>query len=177
MNDYDKSILNDLSYGLLRRFAFVEIDIPKDGSALKDMIIQRIKNDLSNLDSDSVLDRHISEVNEITEKFVDFVYEISQMRKLGVSTMLDVIRYIIAGIIVRNEQNYWKLFNEAMIDYVLPQFDRLDIDTLRHVKNTSLAKFRTIESSEPIPEVQPFLTNIEKMLKRLEELSDIFENK
>jgi MoxR-like ATPase len=177
MNDYDKSILNDLSYGLLRRFAFVEIDIPKDGSALKDMIIQRIKNDLSNLDSDSVLDRHISEVNEITEKFVDFVYEISQMRKLGVSTMLDVIRYIIAGIIVRNEQNYWKLFNEAMIDYVLPQFDRLDIDTLRHVKNTSLAKFRTIESSEPIPEVQPSLTNIEKMLKRLEELSDIFENK
>jgi hypothetical protein len=64
-----------------------------------------------------------------------------------------------------------------MIDYVLPQFDRLDIDTLRLVKQTSLAKFRTIENSEPIPEVQPFLTNIEKMLKRLEELSEIFENK
>jgi hypothetical protein len=91
--------------------------------------------------------------------------------------MLDVIRYMIVGIIVRNEQNYWKLFNEAMIDYVLPQFDRLDIDTLWHVKNTSLAKFRTTESSEPIPEVQPFLINLEKMLNRLEELSKIFENK
>jgi MoxR-like ATPase len=177
MNDYDKSNLNDLSYGLLRRFAFVEIDIPKDRNALKDMIIQRIKYDLSKLGSDSMLDKHVSEVNEITEKFIDFVYEISQMRKLGVSTMLDVIRYMIVGIIVRNEQNYWKLFNEAMIDYVLPQFDRLDIDTLWHVKNTSLAKFRTTESSEPIPEVQPFLINLEKMLNRLEELSKIFENK
>lgn len=177
MNDYDKSILNDLSYGLLRRFAFVEIDIPKDRNALKDMIIQRIKSDLLNLDSDSTLDIHISGVNEITEKFIDFIYEISQMRKLGVSTILDVIRYVIVGIVVRNEQNYWKLFSEAMIDYVLPQFDRLDIDTLRHVKNTSLAKFTIYDSSESIPEIKPFLTNIEKMLNRLEELSDIFENK
>ena len=28
MNDYDKSLLNELSYGLLRRFAFVEINVP-----------------------------------------------------------------------------------------------------------------------------------------------------
>lgn len=35
MNDYDKSLLNDLSYGLLRRFAFVEIDIPQDKEKLK----------------------------------------------------------------------------------------------------------------------------------------------
>jgi MoxR-like ATPase len=28
MNDYDKALLNELSYGLLRRFAFVEVDTP-----------------------------------------------------------------------------------------------------------------------------------------------------
>ena len=174
MNDYDKSILNDLSYGLLRRFAFVEIDIPSDRSALKDMIIQRIKMDLANLDNNFVIAKSLSEVDEIIERFIDFIFELSPMRKLGVSTILDIIRYMVTGMAIRNEQNYQKLFNEAMIDYVLPQFDRLDIDTLRGIKNTSLAKFR---GTDQISQIQPFLLRIDNMLNRLEELSRVFENK
>ncbi|MGA9151712.1 MAG: MoxR family ATPase [Candidatus Nitrosopolaris sp.] len=40
MNDYDKSLLNELSYGLLRRFAFVDIDIPDDKEKLKKVVVQ-----------------------------------------------------------------------------------------------------------------------------------------
>jgi hypothetical protein len=41
MNDYNKSLLNELSYGLLSRFAFVEINISDDKGKVKNIVLER----------------------------------------------------------------------------------------------------------------------------------------
>jgi 5-methylcytosine-specific restriction enzyme B len=78
MNDYDKSLLNDLSYGLLRRFAFVEIGIPTDKNELKSVVKQRVINDLSTLNSfyEVKLPGILADVEEHIDKLIEFVYAI-----------------------------------------------------------------------------------------------------
>ncbi len=128
MNDYDKLPLNELSYGLWRRYAFVEIDILNDKEKLKKVVIERADNDLSHLAESTVI-QNLNENDFIITKLIDFVYAINEKRKLGVSTVIDVLRYVLVGNIITKEENGWFLLNEAMVDYILPQFDRLDIDT------------------------------------------------
>jgi MoxR-like ATPase len=172
MNDYDKCLLNELSYGLLRRFAFVEIDIPKDAGKLKNVVTQRVSNDLSSLDKSTVQTTITKNDIPIT-KFIDFIYAIGEKRKLGVSTIIDVIRYLIAGMLIRKEQNAWKLLCEAMVDYVMPQFDRLDLDTLRHVRSISSMKFKDVDD-KAIPEIGIFLNKLDEMISKLQQLSSLF---
>jgi MoxR-like ATPase len=76
MNDYDKSLLNDLSYGLLRRFAFVEIRIPNDREELKSVIKQRVIDDLSRSNSflRTRLYNIIEEVDVHITKLIDLIY-------------------------------------------------------------------------------------------------------
>lgn len=99
MNDYDKSLLNELSYGLLRRFAFVEIGIPLDKEKLKKVVIQRVNKDLSTFDQALVVTTIDKNSIPITN-FIDFILAISEKRKLGVSTVIDVIRYVISGTLI-----------------------------------------------------------------------------
>lgn len=186
MNDYDKSLLNDLSYGMLRRFAFVEIDIPKDKYAMKDMVIKRIKTGISFIDNDNKLDSVFIEIDELIEKIIVFFYDISRVRKLGVSTILDIVRYIVSGRIIRGELDSGKLLVEAMIDYVIPQFDRLDVDTLRTVKDAKFAKFNEVEDENVgeasttislTPQLEDFTKRIQEMLDKLEMIGKIFDNR
>ena len=44
MNDYDKTLLNELSYGLLRRFAFIEIDAPTSKEEEMEVILERVRD-------------------------------------------------------------------------------------------------------------------------------------
>lgn len=187
MNDYDKSLLNDLSYGMLRRFAFVEIDIPKDKQAMKYMVIKRIKTDISFIDKDNKLDSVLIEIDELIEQIITFFYDMSKVRKLGVSTILDIVRYIVNGRIIRGELDSGKLLVEAMIDYIIPQFDRLDVDTLRTVKDAKFAKFNEFEGEDDdgkvnttvslTPQLETFTERIQGMLDKLEKLGKIFDNK
>ena len=171
MNDYDKSLLNELSFGLLRRFAFVEIDIPRDKEKLKQVVVQRVNKDLSAFDQ-AVVVATINKNSIPITNFIDFILAISEKRKLGVSTVIDVIRYVIAGTLIRKEENAWKLLCEAMIDYVIPQIDRLDSDTLSHV----MSKCSIFKGSDDsvIPEIGIFVSKLDEMKSKLQQLENLF---
>jgi MoxR-like ATPase len=177
MNDYDKSNLNELSYGMLRRFAFVEIDVPTDKQRLKAVVLERVSYDLARLNN--ISPDFLVQVNSIVSKFIDFIYSISERRKLGISTIIDVVRYIATGVAVRKEENQWKLLNEAMIDYILPQFDRLDIDTLRHVHTAASSGIMTEDNNNNTirPEIREFIEKLQQMIAKLEEVSKVFDEK
>jgi hypothetical protein len=116
MNDYDKSLLNDLSYGLLRRFAFVEIRIPNDKEELKSVVKERVIDDLSGSNSflEGELHKILGEVDEHINKLIDLVYAIRNSRELGVSIIIDIISYIVSRNMIEKENDNWKLLNEEV---------------------------------------------------------------
>lgn len=174
MNDYDKSLLNDLSYGLLRRFAFVEIEIPPKDKLiliLKERVNQKFLDVIKNEDHIDIND--LFESTSILKKFIDFIYSIYDYRRIGVATIIDVINYIVSGMIFfkREIKDQWKLLDEALIDYVIPQFDRLDLEVLRKVNENINSYFKVSEKVETIL----FQVKINEMSNKINKLSDLFE--
>jgi MoxR-like ATPase len=172
LNDYDKSLLNELSYGLLRRFAFVEIDIPNDDAFKqkeKNVVIERVREQLRSSDQD--IEKVMAEVNEHIDKFADLMHEIRKKRSLGISTSLDVVRYLASGMILQDGPNSWKLLDEALVDYILPQLDRLDLETMRHIQNSASAIFSTEASSVG---VQEFQKKLSLMISKLQDRDKLF---
>jgi len=174
MNDYDKSLLNDLSYGLLRRFAFVEIGIPGDKQKIKTVVIERVRRDLHTL-GDQQLNNGLSIIDKQIENLIDFMLSIKQKRQIGLSSYIDIIRYILFEVIVTKNAP-WQVMNDALIDYLLPQFDRLDIDTLRVVSNACSILYDGSDKIAGI-KVEIFSTRLSEMIGKLEEVSQLFDNK
>ena len=79
LNDYDKSLLNELSYGLLRRFAVVEVDVPSDKEKLKTVALERAAIDLH-----IIVEKMPKDLieNSAISSFVDFIYDIQKRRKI-----------------------------------------------------------------------------------------------
>jgi len=63
-----------------------------------------------------------------------------------------------------------------LIDYILPQFDRLDIETMRlaHEKASEIFVFKD-GNGKTIESTGSFLSNLKKRLERLEELDKLFK--
>ena len=172
MNDYDKSLLNELSYGLLRRFAFVTIDIPKDAKKVKEVTIERAKHDLNELD-ELVLEKSIFKIEKLIDKFIEFLLAIREKRQIGISSYIDVIKYILHGVSTTSN-NPWEIMNNALIDYIIPQFDRLDFDTLDFALKYAQVSFR--DDSGIIPELQPFLSALNEKVRTLQNLNKLFSS-
>jgi hypothetical protein len=174
MNDYDKSLLNDLSYGILRRFAFIELDIPpKDRlmKILKERTMQKFSwyPDKENLDNIAQL----FEPNALFDKLADFIFALYSTRRIGVATIIDIINYVLAEIIVleRKLDDCWKLFDNALVDYLFPQFDRLDLEVLGRVNESINMHFKV---SEKI--LTPhFYEKISEMSSNMSRLNQLFE--
>lgn len=171
MNDYDKSLLNDLSYGLLRRFAFVEIDTPKDKGKIKNIVTERVKLQLDKLGY-SILEHGLSSIEIQIDKFLDFMLSIREKRQIGLASFIDVIRYILFAVLVTKTEP-WKALNSALIDYILPQFDRLDIETLDFASKFAMSIF-TQDGKKTIPDLEPFLFILSDKLSRLQDLNKVF---
>ena len=142
MNDYDKNLLlTELSYGLITRFAFVDIepDKSKEEESVKKQIVDG-KLGIEEVDWENCK----KEINSYFE-FVEKVRQIPRM--IGVRTTIDVLRYVIyASKSSRDEASRNKEFlDEALCDYLLPQFDRLDkntiVETEKASKNLGTDKF------------------------------------
>lgn len=170
MNDYDKSLLNELSYGLLRRFAFVEINVPTEKKKIIDIVTQRAKLDLKDLDA-KLLDNSASKIEIQVDKFVEFLISISEKRQIGISSYIDVIRYTLYGISIANA-NPWNIMNDALIDYILPQFDRLDFDTLDFAHKSALEVFKNENGT--LAELQPFFNTLNNKVKTMQNLNKLF---
>lgn len=133
MNDYDKNLLlTELSYGLITRFAFIDIepDQNKEKESVKNQIIDsglEIEEEDWNLCIDEI------------QKFFEFSKEVREWRMIGVRTTVDVIRYMVYASKSIDDTNKEKLdyLDEALCDYLLPQFDRLDKKTIEKTENAS----------------------------------------
>jgi hypothetical protein len=62
--------------------------------------------------------------------------------------------------------------NDALIDYLLPQFDRLDFDTLDFAHKSALQIFNSEKGT--VPAMQPFLTLLTDKVKTLQNLNKLF---
>ena len=129
MNDFDKNLLlTELSYGLITRFAFVDIepDRDKEKESVKVQIVGR--NKIEDTDYEACK-------GEITG-FLTFINKVRDVRMIGVRTCIDVIRYMVTA--SKNHSDGRKDYlDEAMCDYLLPQFDRLDRRTLEETKKAT----------------------------------------
>lgn len=144
MNDFDKNLLlSELSYGLISRFAFVSIDLDKEKE--QNVVRERIKSE-DTLNFDTVYYACSKQI----ESYYKFINDVRIQRNIGVRTSIDVIKYlIITNTDTENDDHRWTSLNDALCDYVLPQFDRLDRITLEavlkatedHLKHSSFQQF------------------------------------
>jgi hypothetical protein len=143
MNDFDKNLLlTELSYGLISRFAFIPItpDIERESKVVE----SRVKSLFSS-------GRDYEKYKDQIDAYYRFINEVRKQRQIGVRTSIDVIKYLIAaGANEVDATKYWLHLNHALSDYVLPQFDRLDRETIeavieaanRHLTDTSFQSFK-----------------------------------
>ncbi len=171
MNDYDKSLLNELSYGLLRRWAFVEIDVPKDIQKEKAVVVERAVKDLAEIGAAYVAGSNAT-LDSAIDKYFEFIDAVRKKRRIGVSTSIDVMKYMVTGT-SRGSADPWSLLAEALTDYLLPQLDRLDVETLVHVRDnvSSVLKPAAREGRE----LDKLVSELQSRIDALDKLNQLFK--
>jgi MoxR-like ATPase len=164
MNDFDKNLLlTELSYGLISRFAFVPItpDTAREMVAVENIVRPLIPSEVS-------YEELASEIKE----YFDFINEVRIVRNMGVRTTIDVLKYILfaAADKAQDGRTSRMHLNDALCDYVLPQFDRLDRHTLKKVSEA--ADRYLLDTS-----FLPFKAELKKSLERLETAAGWFIRK
>lgn len=114
MNVDDKDSLFDLSYAFMRRFMFIEVDLPEN-----EKFEQIIRDNAS----------YLSE--EITSKLVNLL-EINKYRKLGPAIFIDMIGYIKERLNVDYDSTS-EVLSETIESFILPQLEGLDKDSLSNI--------------------------------------------
>lgn len=160
MNDYDKNLLlTELSYGLITRFAFVDIEPDKEKE--KESVKKQIINGELGIEEED-WENCKKEINS----WFGFVEKIRQIpRMIGVRTTIDVLRYVIYSSKTDSGKASDKkeFLDEALCDYLLPQFDRLDkktiVETEKASKNLGTEKFTNglTKMKEDLEKISGFL--------------------
>ena len=136
MNVDDKDSLFDLSYAFMRRFMFIEVDLPQKEDYIK--LISRWANDLDDYYSKMLID----------------LYDLVKFRKLGPAIFKDMIEYIK----FRNKldsDNKELILAEASSSYIVPQLEGLNKSKLSKIKgffdSIRLLDYLNYELEELIP--------------------------
>lgn len=109
MNVFDKSLLFEMSFALMRRFAFVEVASPSD--AVFEALIERET-------------AGGSRASELARKLL----ALRQMKDLGPAVFMDLARFLRERIAITDADDGQLLF-EAFYSYLLPQFEGVDAAT------------------------------------------------
>ena len=161
MNDFDKNLLlTELSYGLITRFAFVDVepDVEKEQDSVKKQVLN---TNISDTEYDSCQIQ--------IEAFFDFITDVREKRMIGVRTSVDIIRYLVSASKGNNNEDIkWKYLDEALCDYLLPQFDRLDREVLAHVKQNA---------DNHVRDTKDFVKGLEKMISQLDRATSFLDVK
>ena len=118
MNNYDKDSLYELSYAFMRRFAFVEVDIPNDEDFAG--LIDIWNNELT-----------VSLPQELIED-LKILLNIRHYRKLGPAIFHDMMNYM-ENRLKFDSIDY--LLEETILSFILPQFEGLNRNKLSEIKN------------------------------------------
>lgn len=162
MNDFDKNLLlTELSYGLITRFAF--IDVEPNSEEEQESIKHQILNKSSNF-----IEEDYSNCNTQIISYFNTIKNIREKRMIGVRTSRDIIRYTVSTSTSKKSEDSWKFLDEAMCDYLLPQLDRLDRDTIEHVKKSVEDNMSELKDAK-----YDFIKKLNKMEDQLTRISNI----
>lgn len=107
--------------------------------------------------------------------YFDFIERVRAKRMIGVSTSIDIIKYLAFQCKLQGAEvpgrDPWKDLDQALLDYLLPQFDRLDTETIRHVKESTTTSLGSADGNSKVPLFQARVTD---MLTKLQELDRLF---
>ena len=125
MNVDDKDSLFDLSYAFMRRFMFIEVDLPEKSKYIN--LIEQWSNDLSNNCTD----------------LLKTLYEINDIRKIGPAVFKDMIEYIkfrkkLSFTYINSIDEERNIVEEAIVSYLIPQFEglnRSDVENIIEIFN------------------------------------------
>ncbi len=137
MNVYDKASLFEMSYAFMRRFAFVDVSIPDDGTfgSILEQFMERAE-----VAADSVVGQVICDV------IFKQGEKIMSCRPLGPAIARDMIRYV-----GQRQQQVGVLslehLGEAFLLYAIPQFDGLEETKIKTVYDFLSQIFRNAPES------------------------------
>ena len=136
MNVDDKDSLFDLSYAFMRRFMFIEVDLPEENAYKR--LIRMWSNDLS---------------EEYYSKLMR-VYDVIKFRKLGPAIFKDMTEYIKFRDEISNDSTDL-ILAEAINSYIVPQFEGLNrnkVDQIRKLmEDIGLSSYLDEELEALIP--------------------------
>ena len=115
MNVDDKDSLFDLSYAFMRRFMFIEVDLPLDGEYIK------------------IIESWAINLDEYFVKKLIELYGIVKFRKLGPAIFKDMISYIQARIEIEYAEPE-QILGETIDSYILPQLEGLNSKTIKKIE-------------------------------------------
>ena len=111
MNVYDKDSLFDMSYAFMRRFSFIDVGLPE-----KD-------------DFEELIDEWCENIRDYADN-LKILLNLNQYRQLGPAIFKDMINYIEER---TNLDDSLDVLDEAIISYIIPQFEGLDTDELKEI--------------------------------------------
>jgi hypothetical protein len=112
---------------------------------------------------------------------LNFYVRGKKQEKIRCLYLIDVAKYIVIGYALSSKSDrseddniQWKLLNESLVDYVVPQLDRIDLSTLIHIRNAANKHFRNYKNLVPKDMKIGFISKIEKMIADLEYINRLF---
>ena len=133
LNTYDRHFLFNISYALMRRFAFIGMPIPprdeergiltgERGVAFEDLKAAlgrgRVERVLSSTPYRSIVDKLHEAMNPTTG--------IRKIRGIGTAQMIDTMRFVLMGMLTQGQAQHLDLLDRAVESNVLPQLDGMN---------------------------------------------------
>jgi hypothetical protein len=113
MNVFDKTLLFEMSFALMRRFAFIEVASPSE--AVFDALIEKASSG-------------DSKAATLTKALLG----LRSLKDLGPAVYMDLARYLRQRIVLGDAEDGQLLF-EGFYSYLLPQFEGIDAATGDHL--------------------------------------------
>jgi len=116
MNTFDKASLYEMSFAFMRRFAFINVGVPKDLDRAFNALVE-----IWNIDTEDFSEK----VRDKVEKVKEIWRKINDYRKIGPAIVEDILNYV---------KNDGKL-SDAIAMYILPQLEGLTDDKKINIVN------------------------------------------
>lgn len=111
-NVLDRALLFDLSFALMRRFAFIDVAAP-DLEGYRELL------------HEAVAEQAVA-VGQRAEQLVEQLLPLRELRPLGPALFMDAVQFVAAYVVDRPQAADRELLLAAFFAYFLPQFEGLD---------------------------------------------------
>ncbi|MBN2002731.1 MAG: CHAT domain-containing protein [Anaerolineae bacterium] len=128
MNVYDKSYLFQMSFAFMRRFAFIDVDLPDH-----DAFMRLCDKWIGGCPLAEAPDSEITDLQEKLKTLLQADSVLMRLRALGPAIVKDMIHYVGDRYKHKNDSKLPDLLGEAFLLYAVPQLDGLDHEEIRKI--------------------------------------------